>query len=94
MLELGTPTGGYKFSEVEIFARSSQGKDDLKVSVGPVERSKGYKHLDRLRRLTCDIAAECAVDRTDLLIEEVKDDELSPEGHRLTQGFYRCRIQR
>ena len=69
MLGTKTLTGGYKFGKVEIFARPLQGNDGMKVSAGPVVCNKEHKHPDRLRRLTSDIAAECAVDRADLLID-------------------------
>ncbi len=66
---LGTKTTSYRFGKVEIFARPLQGDDELTYSVRTSMRKPDYKHPDRLRRLNTEIAAECATDRTNLLIE-------------------------
>ncbi len=79
-LGVKTPAGGYECGKVEVSERPMEGKGDLLCSVGPVAHKEKNKHPVRLRRLTSDLAAECAVDSAALLIEEAKEDEFDECG--------------
>ncbi len=56
--------------------RKLQDDKSANVSVGPVERKRGYKHSQTLRRLKNSIANENVVGRAKLPAEEIHEDKL------------------
>ena len=64
------------FGTVRIYARELIHDEKIDCQLEPVIRNPDYKHPAKLRDLPTKLAAECAVDRAQDLIEQIKEDEL------------------
>ncbi len=64
------------FGTVRIYARELIDDEKIDFELEPVVRDPEYKHPAKLRDLPTKLAAECAVDRAQDLIEQIRDDEL------------------
>ena len=80
-LSTTTPRGRVAFGTVRIYARELIDDESINCELEPVIRNPDYKHPAKLRDLPTKLAAECAVDRAQDLIEQIKEDELEENGH-------------
>ena len=78
-LRATTPGKHVAFGTVRIYARELAEDETIDDEFVPVIRDPNYKHPDRLRNMSSRLAAECAVDRAEDLIEQIRDDELEDE---------------
>ena len=69
------------FGTVGIYARELMDDEKINYELEPVIRDPNYKHPAKLRNLATKLAAECAADRAQDLIEQIKEEELEENGH-------------
>ena len=69
------------FGTVRIYARELIDDESINCELEPVIRNPDYKHPAKLRDLPTKLAAECAVDRAQDLIDQIQEDELEENGH-------------
>ena len=88
-LNVRTKGGLCKFGLAEVFARPVS--HDMVHLEGPTPRDPNYEHPEFKKQLSSELAAECAADRAQILIEEIEEDEkdeaaaMSAECSRLSQ---------
>ncbi len=80
-LRVPTPRKHLAFGTVKVYARELAEGETLDVKVEPIVRDPDYKHPGKLWGMSTKLAAQCAVDRAEDLIEQIKVDELEESGH-------------
>ncbi len=72
--------GHLAFGLVQIHTRGLVAGESIEVHLAPIVRDSERKHPRKLAELQSDLAAQCAVDRAEDLIEQIAEDELEESG--------------
>ncbi len=81
MLNIPTPLKYLAFGVVQICPRELAEDETPGLDIESIIRDANYRHPKKLGEISTELAAQCAVDRVEDIIEQIREDELEESGH-------------